>query len=436
MALKRKTRRKIRRKSPAVRRRTDARTASAKSDARETSGLMIGGAHDPAEKAADRMAAQVLSGAGPVSASHTGAPGGTVQRMCAECAAEEKDKVKRKAASLPVAPGNTSAPATRSAANAVNNLTSGRRMNRSEKAFFEPRFNRDFSEVRIHEGVAADKANAAIDAQAFTNGTDVALAKGQNTRATMAHELAHVVQDGGDKAQRMVRRYTIMKTDHPSFAEFKAVPKAHRPRVKSAMDKIGKVINFKKCKAFFKDKCSSDAGDAVKRSKIAWEKAEVFHWDHTGSSTGGSMPRTTDADERTIAYSTSRWKDGVWSLGNTFMHELFHTCILGSIANEHHVAEMAAEACGFYTPWIDDITPVTGTAGDTITITGRDMGPAEDDKHKLFLSGTKIATTSWGFNPGASGNTITFDIPASAKSGKVHAENHKITSNSKYLKVT
>jgi len=68
------------------------------------------------------------------------------------------------------------------------------------RAFFEPRFNRDLSQVRIHTDARAAECAGAINARAFTLGRDVVFASGQYAPATnegrrlLGHELAHVLQ--------------------------------------------------------------------------------------------------------------------------------------------------------------------------------------------------------------------------------------------------
>lgn len=81
--------------------------------------------------------------------------------------------------------------------------SSGRSLDTQTRAFMEPRFGQDFSQVRIHTtGRAAESANA-VNAVAYTAGRNVAFARGQYTPQTMkgkqllAHELTHVVQQGG-----------------------------------------------------------------------------------------------------------------------------------------------------------------------------------------------------------------------------------------------
>lgn len=73
----------------------------------------------------------------------------------------------------------------------------------------EPRLGHDFSSVAIHDGPAAAKAAAALDARAFTVGRDIVFGARQYApetregRRLIAHELAHVVQQGhGGRAPR------------------------------------------------------------------------------------------------------------------------------------------------------------------------------------------------------------------------------------------
>jgi uncharacterized protein DUF4157 len=75
----------------------------------------------------------------------------------------------------------------------------------STRAFFEPRFGQDFSQVRLHTDTRAAESARAVNARAFTLGRDVVFGAGQYTPGTgegrrlMAHELTHVVQQSGKK---------------------------------------------------------------------------------------------------------------------------------------------------------------------------------------------------------------------------------------------
>lgn len=75
-------------------------------------------------------------------------------------------------------------------------------MSASTRTFFEPRFGRDFSQVRIHRDSAPAESAGAIQAMAFTTGQDVVCGAGQfapesgEGKRLLAHELTHVVQQG------------------------------------------------------------------------------------------------------------------------------------------------------------------------------------------------------------------------------------------------
>jgi len=78
--------------------------------------------------------------------------------------------------------------------------SSGHPLDSATRAFFEPRFGRDLSGVRIHTGADAAESARSIRAHAYTTGADIVFASGQYSPATasgrslLAHELAHVLQ--------------------------------------------------------------------------------------------------------------------------------------------------------------------------------------------------------------------------------------------------
>ncbi len=80
----------------------------------------------------------------------------------------------------------------------------GQPLDAATRAMMESRFGYDFGRVRVHaDGTAAESA-AAVNALAYTVGHHVAFGAGQlapdthRGRRLMAHELAHVVQQGGE----------------------------------------------------------------------------------------------------------------------------------------------------------------------------------------------------------------------------------------------
>ncbi len=72
------------------------------------------------------------------------------------------------------------------------------------RSFMEPRFGHDFSQVRVHTDEAASRSAQAVQAHAYTLGSDIVFGAGQYGPGTrdgdrlLAHELAHVVQQTGD----------------------------------------------------------------------------------------------------------------------------------------------------------------------------------------------------------------------------------------------
>ncbi|MEM7427981.1 MAG: DUF4157 domain-containing protein [Pseudomonadota bacterium] len=118
-------------------------------------------------------------------------PADTISRMCADC---EEETVRRKSAD------SAANPATPDIFKAITRLGSGSPLPSSERNFFEPRFGRDFSNVRVHTDQRAGGAAQAINARAFTLGNNVAFGAGQFRPGTspgrrlLAHELTHVVQ--------------------------------------------------------------------------------------------------------------------------------------------------------------------------------------------------------------------------------------------------
>jgi hypothetical protein len=118
-----------------------------------------------------------------------------ISRMCSECEAEDK-KLRTKADSGMLA--GTQAPAI------VHDVlrSPGQPLDDKTRAYMEPRFRQDFSRVRVHYDEKASESARAVRAYAYTAGRDVVFARGRYSPSTeagkklLAHELAHVVQQG------------------------------------------------------------------------------------------------------------------------------------------------------------------------------------------------------------------------------------------------
>jgi hypothetical protein len=153
---------------------------------------------DAFELEADTAADHVMRMAEPAS---LGATRPTIQRKCAACD-DEKKKVQTKRASSGDA---AHAPDAQTAASAATH--GGAPLAPEVRSYFEPRFGHDFSRVRVHTDGEAAGAARAVHARAYTYGSDVVFAAGEYAPASpggrhlLAHELAHVVQQGGTRAQ-------------------------------------------------------------------------------------------------------------------------------------------------------------------------------------------------------------------------------------------
>lgn len=144
--------------------------------------LSIGASDDPLEKEADRIADQVLA-----------AP----TRAAASSAALRIQRFEHH-----VGDGVTTVPAS------VDRVLAspGIPLEVTLRHDMEQRFGHDFSQVRIHAGAVAEQSAQDVNAQAYTVGHNMVFASErfvpgmQTGRRLIAHELTHVVQQGGASA--------------------------------------------------------------------------------------------------------------------------------------------------------------------------------------------------------------------------------------------
>jgi hypothetical protein len=74
--------------------------------------------------------------------------------------------------------------------------TPGRPLGSQVRAEMETALGGDFSDVRLHTGSGAQRSAEEIGARAYTSGNHVVVGQGGEERLTLAHELAHVIQQG------------------------------------------------------------------------------------------------------------------------------------------------------------------------------------------------------------------------------------------------
>jgi hypothetical protein len=179
--------------------------------------LTVGRPDDVYEQEADRVADQVMRMPDPASARSGIDPAPiralSLQRRCTDCEDEELQRKTRNP--------QTEAPDSGLDAVAATLRRGGRPLDAATRGFFEPRFGRDFGDVRIHTDTQAAASARAVNALAYTVGRDVVFNSGQyaphsdSGKRLLAHELTHVVQQGvsGTGAGQVLQRDDLIDVD-------------------------------------------------------------------------------------------------------------------------------------------------------------------------------------------------------------------------------
>jgi hypothetical protein len=130
----------------------------------------------------------------------------SIQRTCTEC----EEELQRKTQDSELG---------HSVESQINNIRGGGQpLPESVRDFFEPRFGHDFSGVRVHTDSQANEAAKAVNALAYTVGSDIVFGSGQYSPETdsgkrlIAHELAHVVQQSGGSIGRNEHSEILQRT--------------------------------------------------------------------------------------------------------------------------------------------------------------------------------------------------------------------------------
>jgi hypothetical protein len=159
--------------------------------------LEVGPVNDPLEQEADQVAERVMR----MQDSRVTQAPLRVSRKC-DCAAKGTGGSSVEDESLRRSTNGSSAATPIAAPLAVHGVLAkpGAPLGQATRSFFEPRFGRDFGDVRVHTDQAAEASAAEVGALAYTVGHSMVFARGQyapgtdDGRRLMAHELAHVVQ--------------------------------------------------------------------------------------------------------------------------------------------------------------------------------------------------------------------------------------------------
>jgi hypothetical protein len=228
----------------------------------------------------------------------------------------------------------------------------------SLRAFFEPRFGYDFSQVRIHTNESAARSARAINALAYTTGRDVVFDAGQYApdtaggRRLLAHELAHVVQqsvappEAAASAQRpMIQRMQYGSGEPPTMdgTTVLVVPKEDRPTLDEVIARIRAVAydpqQFSSCHDFFADECNGPP-DTLRKT---FDAARLWKWPPAVPAPGGAL---ADTPGENIAYMQYSYNEGVDWLAGALVHELLHNCGAGGGDDSpHRRADVARIYC-------------------------------------------------------------------------------------------
>lgn len=174
--------------------------------------LTVGAANDRYEQEADRVAGQVMRMAEPEEDEHVQrvTEPEDEEKLLRKTEPEEEDTLLRLAEPeeeedlLQRAGGAASFAASNDVEQRIQESRGqGSALPAATRAFMEPRFGADFSQVNVHTDAQADQLNRQLSARAFTTGRDIFFRQGAYTPGSaagqqlLAHELTHVVQQGG-----------------------------------------------------------------------------------------------------------------------------------------------------------------------------------------------------------------------------------------------
>ncbi len=177
--------------------------------------LVVNQPGDPFEQEADRVAERVMRMADSSLAPRLGSTpdaGDTLRRKCsrggsggecAECREKTADTTLQRKVQNAAPSQNTIPPIVHEVLRSP-----GSPLDPATRAFFEPRFGRDLSEIRLHADSTSAESAQAVHALAYTLGPNIVFGSGQYAPATppgrklLAHELAHTIQQSHSSSVR------------------------------------------------------------------------------------------------------------------------------------------------------------------------------------------------------------------------------------------
>lgn len=150
------------------------------------------------------------------------------------------------------------------------------------RGFMESRMGADFGDVRVHTGSTAAKSASAVNAHAYTVGTDIAFQDGAYQpgtdagRHTLAHELTHVVQQRSGPVE--------------------GTPSGAGVSISSPSDRF--------------ERAASDNADRVMSSPPVQREAEDGHDDHAGHEHGTVQREGEEEELQTLSADRPLQREG------------------------------------------------------------------------------------------------------------------------------
>jgi len=167
--------------------------------------LIVGPADDEYEREADAVADAIVDGESRVNVGVGGVDRPTIHRSCSACGtdscscsvnADEEQRLYRKASAT-----KTASFASASVSQRISEQRGrGKPLPVQDRSYYESRFARDLSQVRIHDNNESTHLARDVQAHAFTLGNEIFFGSAgydpgnQSGRRLVAHELTHVVQ--------------------------------------------------------------------------------------------------------------------------------------------------------------------------------------------------------------------------------------------------
>jgi hypothetical protein len=240
----------------------------------------------------------------------------------------------------------------------------GQPLSPSVRRYFEPRFKKDFGEVRIHADPGAGSLARRINAKAFATGNDVVFGSGQYApettegRRLLAHELAHVVQ------QQVLNQTgpVLQRKDDPDIENMdwsKAVEEAEEAAKKAKTKKKAKEY-YKRLVVRASEKVTAPAPLKDKKPSvddIIWSSSSTV--DYAATADPKKVDNYPDDYWKWLTFNPSAVQREEAFTASIVLHELDHAAHAKALYDEWKKAEKGKEKwddfyISHYTKWTEE----------------------------------------------------------------------------------